>query len=161
MSGRPPVPTVTPMTNDTTTQDGRTALGQEAADRLSAEFHRCFSELEARADLFAPDTLFDFLPPFWRFQMRGPGEVFTGQLRSIATGPAEVEIIRTIPTATGFVTEHVETQHTPTGVLTARRMHLCEVRDDRITRGHHLLQRALGRRAAPPARGRGPDGGRT
>ena len=30
------------------------------------------------------------------------------------------------------MTEHVETQHTPDGVMTARRIHLCEVRDGRI-----------------------------
>jgi ketosteroid isomerase-like protein len=44
-----------------------------------------------------------------------------------------VAIVRTVPTATGFVTEHVEAQRTPTGVVTARRIHLCEVRDGRIT----------------------------
>ena len=35
------------------------------------------------------------------------------QLRSIAEGPVDIDVVRTIPTATGFVTEHVETQHTP------------------------------------------------
>jgi len=42
-------------------------------------------------------------------------------------------VVRTVPTATGFVTEHVETQHTPSGMMTARRLHLCEVTDGRIT----------------------------
>ena len=100
--------------------------------RLSAEFHRCFSHFEARSDLFAPDTFFDLLPPLWRFQFVGPGEAFTTQLRSIAEGPVEVDVVRTVPTARGFVTEHVETQHTPDGIVTARRLHLCEVRDGRI-----------------------------
>lgn len=109
-----------------------TAVDQETADRLSAGFHRCFSDFEADDGLFAPDTFFDLLPPMWRFQFEGPGEAFTTQLRSIAEGPVEVEIVRTIPTATGFVTEHVETQHTPNGVMIARRIHLCEVRDGRI-----------------------------
>jgi hypothetical protein len=108
------------------------AIDARLADWLSAEFHRCFSHLAARSDLFAPDTLFDLLPPFWRFQIVGPGEAFTTQLRSIAEGPAEVDVVRTIPTTTGFVTEHVETQHTAHGVITARRLHLCEVRDERI-----------------------------
>lgn len=107
-------------------------LDQETADRLSAGFHRCFSDFEADADLFASDTLFDLLPPMWRFQLEGSGETFTTQLRSIAGGAVEIEIIRTIPTATGFVTEHVETQHTPDGSMVARRIHLCEVRDGRI-----------------------------
>ncbi len=101
-------------------------------DRLSAGFHRCFAEFKAADDLFAADAFFDLLPPMWRFQLEGPGATFTDQLRAIAEGPVEIETVRTIPTATGFVTEHVETQHTPTGVLTARRIHLCEVLDDRI-----------------------------
>lgn len=102
-------------------------------DRLAAEFNRCFSDFHASDDLFAPDTFFDLLPPYWRFQFEGPGEAFTAQLQSIAEGPVEVDVVRTIPTATGFLTEHVETQHTPAGVMTARRLHLCEVRDGRIT----------------------------
>ena len=68
----------------------------------------------------------------WRFQFEGSGDAFTAQLRSIAEGPVEIEIVRTVPTAAGFVTEHVETQHTPDGDMTARRIHLCEVADGRI-----------------------------
>jgi hypothetical protein len=102
------------------------------ADRLSIEFHRCFSDFEARDDLFAPDTFFDLLPPMWRFQFEGPGSAFTAQLRAIAEGPVEIDVLRTVPTSSGFVTEHVETQHTARGAITARRIHLCEVQDDRI-----------------------------
>jgi hypothetical protein len=109
-----------------------TILDRTTADRLSAAFHRCYAEFEADEDLFAPDTFFDLLPPMWRFQFEGPGDAFTNQLRSIAEGPVEIEIVRTVPTATGFVTEHVETQHTPDGTMVARRIHLCEVRDGRI-----------------------------
>ena len=97
-----------------------------------AGFHRCFSDFDPGDDLFADDTFFDLLPPMWRFQLQGPGAAFTEQLRSIAEGPVEIDVVRTIPTATGFVTEHVETQQTPGGVMTARRIHLCEVVDDRI-----------------------------
>ena len=106
---------------------------QDTIDRLSAAFHRCFAELDVGDDVFAEDTFFDLLPPFWRFQQQGPGEVFTRQLASIADGPVDIDVVRTVPTATGFVTEHIETQHTSTGPLTARRIHLCEVVDDRIT----------------------------
>lgn len=105
---------------------------QPTIDQLSVEFNRCFTEFEARHDLFAPDTFFDFLPPLWRFQFEGPGEAFTAQLSSIAEGSVEVEIVRTVPTSTGFVTEHVETQHTPAGDVVARRIHLCVVRDGQI-----------------------------
>jgi hypothetical protein len=114
----------------TTTSDA--ALDQETADRLSAGFHRCFSDFEAEKDLFAPDTFFDLLPPMWRFQFEGSGEAFTAQLRSIAEGPVDIEVVRTIPTTSGFVTEHVETQRTEHGVMVARRLHVCEVRGNRI-----------------------------
>lgn len=105
---------------------------QETVDRLSAGFHRCFSHFVAGEDLFAPDAFFDLLPPMWRFQFQGPGAAFAAQLASIAQGPVEVDIVRTIATATGFVTEHVETQWTPNGRMVARRLHVCEVRDGRI-----------------------------
>jgi hypothetical protein len=108
-------------------------LDQSTAERLSAEYNRCFSEFEASRELFAPDAFFDLLPPLWRFQFQGPGDAFISQLRSIAQGPVEVEVVRTIPTGAGFVTEHVETQHTPDGDLVARRIHLCEVTDGRIS----------------------------
>ena len=107
-------------------------VDQATVDRLSAEFHRCFSDFDARDDLFAPDTFFDLLPPMWRFQFEGSGQDFVGQLRSIAEGPVEIAVIRTVPTLSGFVTEHVETQHTQQGDITARRIHLCEVRSGQI-----------------------------
>ena len=110
-----------------------TTINPELASRLSAEFNRCFTDFEAPPHLFAPDAFFDLLPPMWRFQFEGPGDAFTDQLRSIAEGPVEVEIVRTVPTATGFVTEHVETQHTTAGDKVARRIHLCEVEDGRIS----------------------------
>ena len=108
-------------------------IDQATTERLSAGFHRCFTDFVADDDLFADDAFFDLLPPMWRFQFEGPGAAFAAQLQSIAQGRAEVEVVRTVPTATGFVTEHVETQHTPDGVMTARRIHLCEVADGRIT----------------------------
>ena len=107
-------------------------LDQATADQLSAEFNRCFSDFEAPSGLFAPDTFFDLLPPLWRFQFQGPGEAFTGQLRSIAEGPVDIEVLRTIPTSTGFLTEHVETQHLPDGDMVARRIHICEVSNGQI-----------------------------
>jgi hypothetical protein len=109
-----------------------TTLDQGTAEQLSAEFNRCFSEFEARSDLFAPDAFFDLLPPLWRLQFQGPGEAFTGQLRSIAEGSVEVEVVRTIATNTGFLTEHVETQHTSDGDVVARRLHVCDVTDGQI-----------------------------
>jgi hypothetical protein len=108
-------------------------IDSATVERLSAGFHRCFSEFAADDNLFADDTFFDLMPPMWRFQFEGPGVAFAAQLQSIAKGPVEIDVIRTVPTATGFVTEHVETQHTPAGICTARRIHLCDVADGRIT----------------------------
>ena len=108
------------------------SFDQESVDRLSAAFHRCFSHFVVDDDVFAPDTFFDLLPPLWRFQLQGPGDMFTAQLRAIAEGPVDLEVVRTIPTATGFVTEHVETQHTADGPVVARRLHLCEIDGGRI-----------------------------
>lgn len=109
-----------------------TALDAATAQALAAEFHRCFSDFAARDDLFAPETFYDLLPPLWRFQIKGPGAAFCEQLRSIAEGPVEIEVVRTLPTSSGFVTEHVETQHTPDGDMVARRLHVCEVLDGQI-----------------------------
>jgi len=76
-------------------QTPATTLDQETADRLSAGFHRCFSDFEADDDLFASDTFFDLLPPMWRFQVEGSGEAFTtrsapsprGRSRSTSSAP--------------------------------------------------------------------------
>lgn len=112
----------------TVTQD----IYEETVERLSTEFSRCFTDFEAPGDLFADDTFFDLLPPLWRFQFEGPGEAFTTQLASIAEGPVDIEIVRTLATSSGFLTEHVETQHTPGGDLVARRLHVCDVSGGQI-----------------------------
>jgi hypothetical protein len=100
-------------------------------ERLSTAFNRCFETLDAGDELFAPDAFFDLLPPFWRFQLQGP-DAFAAQLRAITEGQVSVRVLRTVPTATGFVTEHEMTER---GVKdeVARRLILCEVRDGRIT----------------------------
>ena len=77
------------------------------------------------------DAFFDLLPPFWRFQFEGR-DAFVAQLRAISMGASTARVLRTVPTATGFVMEHEETQHGEQ-VEVARRLWLCEVRDGRIT----------------------------
>lgn len=112
------------------TQTRRT-LDLEAVDRLSQAFNRCFETFDAGDDVFATDAFFDLYPPLWRFQLEG-GDAFTAQLRAIAGGKSSARILRVVPTATGFVMEHEETIHGPR-VEIARRLWLCEVRDERIT----------------------------
>jgi hypothetical protein len=101
-------------------------------DELSRRFNRVFETLEAGNDLFAEEALFDLNMPVWRFQILGPA-AFASQLKHINRGPAWVNIVRTVPTASGFVTEHVEHQEVDGQDLSARRLWLCEVDGGRIS----------------------------
>jgi ketosteroid isomerase-like protein len=100
-------------------------------ERLSTAFNRCFETLDAGEEVFAPDAFFDLYPPFWRFQLQGP-DGFAAQLRAVAEGTPTARLLRVVPTATGFVMEHEQTQR-GARVEVARRLWLCEVRDGRIT----------------------------
>ena len=100
-------------------------------ERLSTEFNRCFETLEAGEDLFAADVFFDLYPPLWRLQLRGPDQ-FAAQLKAICEGEPSARILQVVPTATGFVMEHEETQR-GTKVEVARRLWLCEVHNGQIT----------------------------
>ncbi len=101
----------------------------ESVERLAAAFNRGFETLDAPDAVFTPDVFFDLYPPFWRFQIQGR-EAIGAQLRAIASPPVTARVLRVVPTATGFVLEHEETQHGADEV--ARRLWLCEVRDGRI-----------------------------
>ncbi len=107
-----------------------TIADHATVQRLSAAFNRCFETFEAPDDLFAPDAFFDLYPPLWRFQIEG-GDAFVTQLRAIAQGTVTARILRVVPTANGFVMEHEETQQCADPEV-ARRIWLCEVRDNRI-----------------------------
>lgn len=114
------------------TPQATATIEQIAADRLSERFHEAFRTLEAGEDAFAPDVFFDLNMPVWRFQLQGR-EAIGAQLRQINQGPVRIDILRTVPTASGFVTEHEEHQDVDGQHLSARRLWLCEVRDGRIT----------------------------
>ncbi|MGH8985750.1 MAG: hypothetical protein ACRDY6_17990 [Acidimicrobiia bacterium] len=103
-------------------------LDPATVERLSDGFRRCFETMEGADDVFAPDVFFDIYPPFWRFQVQGRDAILA-QRRSITDGKVRVEVLRTVPTASGFVTEHEEGDD----VETARHLWLCEVRDGLIT----------------------------
>jgi hypothetical protein len=126
--------------DDIGTRTRRTPMGNHVieamidaptVERLSSGLNRCFETYEAEPDLFVEDAFFDLRPPEWRLQLQGPGP-FVEQLRAIAVAPSTARVLRVAPTPTGFVMEHVETQHTPDPV-TAHRLLWCEVRDGRIT----------------------------
>lgn len=100
-------------------------------ERLSTEFNRCFETLEPGDGVFAPDAFFDLRPPFWRFQFEGP-DAFARQLGQVSDGASTARVLRVVPTASGFVLEHVETTSGDQPEV-AHRLWLCEVRDGVIT----------------------------
>ncbi|HMG41514.1 MAG TPA: hypothetical protein VK611_09295 [Acidimicrobiales bacterium] len=112
-------------------QQIQTPPDQDTVERLSAAFNRCYETLDAGDGVFADDVFCDLLPPFWRFQLQGR-DAFVAQLRAISQGRSTVRLLRVVPTATGFVVEHEETDHGEK-VEVARRLILCEVRDGLIT----------------------------
>ena len=101
-------------------------------ERLSEEFANVFQTLSAGKDVFSPDAFFDLNMPVWRFQLQGP-DAFASQLQNIVEGPVQINVLRTVPTASGFVTEHEEHQDVGGHDMTARRLWLREVRGGLIT----------------------------
>lgn len=114
----------------TTTHDTK-KIDQETAERLSARFHDVFTTFEAGDDAFTPDVFCDLNMPEWRFQLQGR-DAFAAQLALISGGPSRMEVLRTVPTTSGFVTEHVEHQDVNGEDHSARRLVLCEVVRGRI-----------------------------
>ena len=104
----------------------------ETTERLSVGFADVFQTFNAGDDIFAPDAFFDLNMPVWRFQLEG-AEAFASQIEKILEGPTRIEILRTVPTVSGFVTEHEEHQDVGGQDMTARRLWLCEVQGGRIT----------------------------
>lgn len=106
-------------------------LDADTAARLAERFHEVFVTFDVTEEVFTPDVFVDLNMPVWRFQIQGP-QALGAQLEKINEGPARVDILRVVPTVSGFVTEHVEHQEVNGEDLSARRLWLCEVRDGRI-----------------------------
>jgi hypothetical protein len=111
--------TTTPTTTSTDVQD------------LSRRFANVFENPDSAAAVLSTDVFFDLNMPVWRMQLQGR-DAFTAQLDLINEGEVSIDVLRTVPTATGFVTEHEEHQDVHGQDLTARRLWLCEVRDGAI-----------------------------
>jgi hypothetical protein len=116
-----------------TADDGRERHGDSAgtdADRprhggaAERAVQPLFETFDAREDLFAADVLFDLNVPVGRFQLQGP-RAFTAQLRHSSRGAVRIDVLRTVPRSSGFVTEHEEHQDVDGQDLTARRLWLC------------------------------------
>jgi len=115
---------------ETVTTTKNPTMDEATAERLSARFGSVFETFDP-GDLFAPEAFFDLNMPVWRFQLVGAA-AFTAQLKKIAKGRVTLEVLRTVPTVSGFVHEHEERQEVDGEVYSARRLWLCEVRDGRI-----------------------------
>ena len=106
-----------------------TPSDQSTVEQLSEQLAETFRTGTVKPDVFTDDFFLDGHPPFWRFQVEGR-EVFATWLPAVT--PADVSIVRTIPTATGFVAEwtggHEEDGH----YLSDRKIVLAAVRDGRV-----------------------------
>ena len=114
-----------------TTTSETTTIEPATAERLCARLHEVFTTFQAGEDAFTPDVFCDLNMPQWRFQLQGR-DALAAQLARINEGPARMEVLRTVPTTSGFVTEHVEHQNVDGEDHSARRLVLCEVVRGRI-----------------------------
>ena len=104
---------------------------QHDMEKLSRDFAGVFENPDSAENVLAADAFLDLNMPVWRFQLEGAA-AFADQLKAINEGDVRIDVLRTAPTASGFVTEHEEHQAVHGQDLTARRMWLCEVRDGQI-----------------------------
>ena len=114
-----------------TNAQAETLAATSAAERLSEQFADVFANPDSAEDVLAFDVFLDLNMPVWRMQLQGAG-AFAAQLKQIQEGDVRINVLRTIPTLSGFVTEHEEHQDVHGQDLTARRLWLCEVRNGRI-----------------------------
>ena len=102
------------------------ATAQELSERLADVFRTADV-----GDVLSEDLFLDGHPPFWRFQLQGR-DVFAAWLQGYSPDGADITVVRTIPTATGFVTELVGSHDEDGQEMTDRKIVLCEVRHGRI-----------------------------
>ena len=98
-----------------------TVTNLSTAERLSEALAEVFRTAEV-GDVLTDDVFLDGNPPLWRFQLQGI-EAFAAWYKSYApNGMDEVTVVRTVPTASGFVTELTErNRRTPARRLPAAR----------------------------------------
>jgi hypothetical protein len=109
----------------------KTSTDANAVERLSQRFARVFEDPATAAEVFSSDAFFDLNMPVWRFQVQGAA-AFAEQIKEINEGAVQIRVLRTVPTNGGFVTEHEEHQEVGGQDLSARRLWLCAVNDERI-----------------------------
>ena len=111
-------------TNTAPTDD---ATAQELSERLADVFRT-----GKASEVLADDLFLDGHPPLWRFQLQGR-DAFAAWLAGYSPAGAETTVVRTIPTATGFVTEFLGRHDEDGEEMTDRKILLCEVRDGQIS----------------------------
>jgi ketosteroid isomerase-like protein len=114
-----------PTTPTTIPIDDGTA--QELSERLADVFRTGNVN-----DVLADDMFLDGHPPLWRFQLQGL-DAFSAWLAGYTPDGAETTVVRTIPTATGFVSEFVGHHDENGNDLTDRKILLCEVRGGQVS----------------------------
>jgi ketosteroid isomerase-like protein len=103
------------------------ALAQELSERLADVFRT-----SRVGDVLTEDVFLDGHPPLWRFQLQGR-ETFAAWLEGYSPDGADITVVRTVPTVSGFVTELVGRHEEEGQELTDRKIVLCEVRGGRIS----------------------------
>jgi hypothetical protein len=102
------------------------ALAQELSERLADVFRTADV-----GDVLSDDVFLDGHPPWWRFQLQGR-DSFATWLKGFMPDGVDTTVVRTIPTATGFVTEFVGRHHQHGEETTDRKILLAEVRAEQI-----------------------------
>jgi len=107
-----------------------TVVGDATAQELSERLADVFRTAEV-GDVLTDDVFLDGHPPWWRFQLQGRDELATW-LAGYSPCGAEITVVRTIPTVSGFVTEFVGRHEQHGEESTDRKILLCEVRGGRV-----------------------------
>ena len=108
-----------------------TVLSDAETQELSERLADVFRTADA-GEVFTDDLFLDGHPPFWRFQLEGR-DTFASWLQGYSPDGADITVIRTIPTVSGFVTEMVGEHLEGGAVMTDRKILLCDVHDGRIS----------------------------
>ena len=107
-----------------------TVLDDATAQELSERLADVFRTADV-GDVLTDDVFFDGHPPLWRFQLEGR-DTFAAWLKDYSPDGAKITVVRTIPTASGFVTEFVGGHEENGEEVTDRKILLCGVRSGRV-----------------------------
>src|SRR5213080_4367298 len=96
------------------------AVAQELGERLADVFRNAEAD-----DVLTDDVFLDGNPPLWRFQLQGRDN-FDRWIKSFMPHGADTSVVRTIPTATGFISEYVGRHDEDGEDITDRKIVLAE-----------------------------------